>query len=130
MQTLKGNIANSRYSANVMRAQLDQLKARSQTAVTAIQTINGQSIVGEGDLTLQELFGTDLYKKFDTAVNNPTVGQLGVYFTPHIEQPKKILSWTNNAGLENPPAVDLNPLDQWVDEQDAADSQYTWEDED
>lgn len=87
MQHLKGNIANSRYSANVMRSQIDQLKT----------IINGS----QGVLT-------------------------GIVFTPTIDE-RKILSWENNAGLQNPKPVDLNPFDEWVD--DDAQTEYVWEDD-
>ena len=50
----------------------------------------------------------------------------GVVFVPEISD-KKILSWTNNGGLENPAPVDLNPFDEWVDDETV--SEYIWEEE-
>ena len=54
-------------------------------------------------------------------------GASGVTFIPHIDD-NKILTWTNNGGLENPAPVDLNPFDEWVDD-DVEDDDYVWEDE-
>ena len=55
-------------------------------------------------------------------------GASGATFVPHIDE-DKILTWTNDKGLENPEPVDLNPFDEWTDVGDAgeATSQYTWE---
>ena len=50
----------------------------------------------------------------------------GVVFVPEISD-KKILSWTNNGGLDNPAPVDLNPYDEWVDDETV--SEYIWEEE-
>ena len=52
----------------------------------------------------------------------------GVTFTPHISD-DLILSWTNNGGLENPEPVDLNPFDEWVDDDEMSSGDYIWEDE-
>ena len=52
--------------------------------------------------------------------------QSGVVFVPEISD-KKILSWTNNGGLNNPAPVDLNPYDEWVDDETV--SEYVWEEE-
>ena len=52
--------------------------------------------------------------------------QSGVVFIPEISE-NKILSWTNNGGLNNPTPVDLNPFDEWVD--DEATTDYIWEEE-
>ena len=53
----------------------------------------------------------------------------GVTFTPHISD-NLILSWTNNGGLENPDPVDLNPFDEWIDDDnEMSSSDYIWEDE-
>ena len=52
--------------------------------------------------------------------------QSGVVFIPEISE-NKILSWTNNGGLNNPAPVDLNPFDEWVD--DEATTDYIWEEE-
>lgn len=53
-------------------------------------------------------------------------GASGVTFTPHIDE-NLILSWTNDGGLENPEPVDLNPYDEWVDDETISD--YVWEEE-
>ena len=50
----------------------------------------------------------------------------GVVFVPEISD-KKILSWTNNGGLKNPAPVDLNPYDEWVDDETV--TEYIWEEE-
>ena len=50
----------------------------------------------------------------------------GVVFVPEISE-NKILSWTNNGGLNNPTPVDLNPYDEWVDDETI--SEYVWEEE-
>lgn len=54
------------------------------------------------------------------------VGASGVTFTPHIDE-KKILTWTNDGGLPNPDPVDLNPFDEWTE--DETESEYVWEEE-
>jgi hypothetical protein len=53
-------------------------------------------------------------------------GANGVTFTPHIDE-KKILTWTNDGGLPNPAPVDLNPFDEWTE--DETESEYVWEEE-
>lgn len=53
-------------------------------------------------------------------------GASGATFIPHIDE-KKILTWTNDRGLENPAPVDLNPFDEWVDDETTSD--YIWEEE-
>ena len=50
----------------------------------------------------------------------------GIVFVPEISK-DKILSWTNNGGLNNPAPVDLNPYDEWVDDETV--SEYIWEEE-
>ena len=55
-------------------------------------------------------------------------GASGVTFTPHISE-DKILTWTNNGGLENPDPVDLNPFDEWEDDGESSSTDYVWEDE-
>lgn len=52
-------------------------------------------------------------------------GASGATFIPHIDE-HKILTWTNDKGLENPAPVDLNPFDEWDDE---TESDYIWEEE-
>lgn len=57
-------------------------------------------------------------------------GNDGVTFIPEISD-RKVLSWTNNGGLENPPPVDLNPNDEWVeDDAEGTKTDYVWVDED
>lgn len=57
------------------------------------------------------------------------VGASGVTFIPHIDE-NKILTWTNDGGLENPEPVDLNPFDEWVEDGDVdVESEYEWEDD-
>lgn len=53
-------------------------------------------------------------------------GISGVVYVPSISD-DKILSWTNNGGLQNPDPVDLNPFDEWIDDETV--SEYIWEDE-
>ena len=52
-------------------------------------------------------------------------GADGVTFTPSINE-QKILSWTNDGGLENPEPVDLNPFDEWSDIDGSVETQYIW----
>lgn len=54
-------------------------------------------------------------------------GASGATFTPHIDE-RKILTWTNDKGLPNPPATDLNPFDEW-EIQDETETEYIWEEE-
>lgn len=57
------------------------------------------------------------------------VGASGATFIPHIDE-NKILTWTNDGGLENPEPVDLNPFDEWVEDGDVdVESEYEWEDD-
>lgn len=51
----------------------------------------------------------------------------GVVYVPSISD-DKILSWTNNGGLENPAPVDLNPFDEWTEDGDM-NSEYEWEED-
>lgn len=53
------------------------------------------------------------------------VGADGVTFTPSINE-QKILSWTNDGGLENPEPVDLNPHDEWSDIDGSGETQFIW----
>lgn len=53
------------------------------------------------------------------------VGADGVTFIPSINE-QKILSWTNDGGLENPEPVDLNPHDEWSDIDGSGETQYVW----
>lgn len=55
-------------------------------------------------------------------------GASGATFIPRIDE-NKILTWTNDKGLENPEPVDLNPFDEWENEDEGLDSDYVWEDE-
>jgi hypothetical protein len=53
----------------------------------------------------------------------------GVVFVPSISE-NKILSWTivdNNDEVKVPDPVDLNPFDEWVDDENI--SEYIWEEE-
>lgn len=51
----------------------------------------------------------------------------GVTFIPHISE-DKILTWTNDGGLENPEPVDLNPFDEWSTVPDeGVESDYEWD---
>lgn len=51
----------------------------------------------------------------------------GVTFVPHISE-DKILTWTNDGGLENPKPVDLNPFDEWTTLPDeGVETEYKWE---
>ena len=53
------------------------------------------------------------------------VGDDGVTFIPSIDE-QKILSWTNDGGLENPEPVDLNPSDEWSVIDGSGETQYIW----
>ena len=56
-------------------------------------------------------------------------GASGVVFVPEISD-KKILSWTIQESSDNltvPNPVDLNPYDEWVDDETV--SEYVWEEE-
>lgn len=62
-------------------------------------------------------------------IKNPVEGiktNSGVVYIPSISE-HKILSWTNNGGLKNPDPVDLNPFDEWTDDETVSD--YIWEEE-
>lgn len=50
----------------------------------------------------------------------------GVVFIPSISE-NKVLSWTNNGGLENPDPVDLNPFDEWSETGNEVETDYIWE---
>lgn len=60
--------------------------------------------------------------------NTPPGGEtaVGVVYVPSISE-DKILSWTNNGGLENPDPVDLNPFDEWSETGNEVDTDYVWE---
>jgi hypothetical protein len=53
------------------------------------------------------------------------VGADGVTFIPSINE-QKILSWTNDGGLENPEPIDLNPSDEWSDIDGSGETQFVW----
>ena len=53
------------------------------------------------------------------------VGADGVTFIPSIDE-QKILSWTNDGGLENPEPIDLNPHDEWSDIDGSGETQFIW----
>ena len=53
------------------------------------------------------------------------VGADGVTFIPSINE-QKILSWTNDGGLENPEPIDLNPSDEWSDIDGSGKTQFIW----
>ena len=54
-------------------------------------------------------------------------GASGVTFIPHINE-DKILTWTNDGGLENPSPVDLNPFDEWSTvPEEGVETEYEWE---
>lgn len=51
----------------------------------------------------------------------------GVTFVPHISD-DRILSWTNDGGLDNPEPVDLNPFDEWSTlPEEGIETEYEWE---
>lgn len=50
----------------------------------------------------------------------------GVVYVPSVSK-DKILSWTNNGGLDNPDPVDLNPFDEWSETGDMVETDYIWE---
>lgn len=54
-------------------------------------------------------------------------GASGAIFIPHISE-DKILTWTNDGGLENPDPVDLNPFDEWTAlPEEGVNTEYEWE---
>lgn len=54
-------------------------------------------------------------------------GASGATFIPHIDE-NKILTWTNDGGLENPAPVDLNPFDEWSTlPEEGINTEYEWE---
>lgn len=85
------------------------------------------------------VFGGDIVTNFvrnpvidvnsNSGSNTPSGGETasGVVFVPSISD-DKILSWTNNGGLDNPDPVDLNPFDEWTEDGDVI-SEYEWEDD-
>ena len=50
----------------------------------------------------------------------------GVVYVPSISE-DKILSWSNNGGLDNPEPVDLNPFDEWSETGNEVETDYIWE---
>ena len=63
----------------------------------------------------------------ETVINAGHVtGADGVTFIPSINE-QKILSWTNDGGLENPEPVDLNPFDEWSDIEGSGETEFVWE---
>ena len=63
----------------------------------------------------------------ETVINAGHVtGEDGATFVPSIDE-QKILSWTNDGGLENPEPVDLNPFDEWSDIDGSGKTEYVWE---
>lgn len=54
-------------------------------------------------------------------------GASGATFIPHIDE-NRILTWTNDGGLDNPEPVDLNPFDEWTEDGDVT-SEYEWEED-
>lgn len=65
------------------------------------------------------------------SITPPSSGEnaSGVVFVPEISD-KKILSWTIQETSDNltvPPPTDLNPFDEWVDDETV--SEYVWEEE-
>ena len=71
----------------------------------------------ETDLNEQDLKKITDYAK-ETAINST--------FVPQIDD-DKILTWTNKSGLATPEPVDLNPFDEWTE--DDTDSEYEWEED-
>ena len=55
-------------------------------------------------------------------------GASGATFTPHISE-DKILTWTCDKDLPVPDPVDLNPFDEWEDDNEISSSDYVWEEE-
>lgn len=54
-------------------------------------------------------------------------GASGATFIPHIDE-NKVLTWTNDKGLDNPEPVDLNPFDEWSTlPEEGINTEYEWE---
>lgn len=86
---------------------LEAIRDGASKGATALQehqslkTINGESIVGSGDITIAGGSGEKGEKgdKGDTGADGAT-------FTPSVDSAGN-LSWTNNKGLTNPPTVNI-----------------------
>ena len=79
-----------------------------------------------GDITTN--YVKNLVEDMGTNSGNATPSS-GVVFVPTISD-KKILSWTiqeTTDGLIVPPPTDLNPFDEWVEDETI--SEYIWEEE-
>jgi hypothetical protein len=83
--------------------------------------VSVDGFVGDNSIVTNKIkIFVDPNDKFDGDVS-------GVVYVPEISE-DKILSWTNNGGLENPDPVDLNPFDDWTEDGDV-NSEYEWEDD-
>jgi hypothetical protein len=145
----EGAISDKYYNEiiNQLTATIDELNETkadnlvyNEDSNTIQLSANGQPI---GD-TVQAALCSCGIKSFDVDENdNITItlfdgriinlghieGASGVTFIPHVDE-KGMLTWTNNGGLENPPAFDLNCRDEWHEDMDDVTSDdYTWEDE-
>lgn len=80
-----------------------------------------------GDIVTNSVRNPVEYIKSGSGGNTPGGTPTGVVFVPSVSE-KKILSWTNNGGLDNPNPVDLNPFDEWTEDGDIV-SEYEWEDD-
>lgn len=94
----------------------DIILVRGKDGKSAYEIACDQGFIGTEEEWIASLKGAD--------------GDDGVTFIPEISD-RKVLSWTNNGGLDNPPPVDLNPNDEWVeDDSEGTKTDYVWVDED
>ena len=82
-------------------------------------SVTNCEVNADGDLIVELSDGTVINAGHVTGAD-------GVTFVPSIDE-KKILSWTNDGGLENPEPVDLNPYDEWSDIDGSGKTEYVWE---
>ena len=129
---------------NQLTAELDDLHETKADNITYNEEDNTIQLTANGQLigdSIQAHLCSCGIKSFDVDENdNITItlmdgrvielghvdGASGATFIPHINE-QKILTWTNDKGLDNPQPVDLNPFDEWTSISGSSDSDYIWE---
>ena len=145
----EGAISDKYYNEiiNQLTATIDELNETKADNIIYNEDDNTIQLVANGNLIGDQIHATLSscgIKNFDVDENdNITItlmdgrivnlgaieGASGVTFVPHVDE-YGMLTWTNNGGLENPPAFDLNCRDEWHEESDDVTSDdYVWEDE-